>query len=100
MLTLASSGSFFAVLKSQRGNIIGSIVTFYLMITTAWLAGRRRNTGKNNRDARFAMRLSLIVGVLMLVGTVAAAIFSVDRRIRLSDPMARAAFALRWGSSA
>ena len=31
-------------MKSQRGNIIGSIVTFY-MIITAWLAGRRRNIG-------------------------------------------------------
>jgi len=41
MLTLASSGLCLAILKSQHGNIIGSIVTFY-MITTAWLAGRRR----------------------------------------------------------
>lgn len=45
MLTLASSGLCLAILKSQRGNIIGSIVTFY-MITTAWLAGRRRNIGR------------------------------------------------------
>jgi hypothetical protein len=44
MLTLASSGLYLAILKSQRGNIIGSIATFYL-ITTAWLAGRRRGTG-------------------------------------------------------
>src|SRR5450755_4928865 len=44
MLTLASSGLCLAILKSQRGNIIGSIVTFY-MITTAWLAGRRRIIG-------------------------------------------------------
>jgi uncharacterized membrane protein YfcA len=39
MLTLASSGLWLAILKSQHGNIIGSIVTFS-MITTAWLAGR------------------------------------------------------------
>ncbi|MBB5344686.1 DUF2306 domain-containing protein [Tunturibacter empetritectus] len=45
MLTLASSGLCLAILKSQRGNIIGSIVTFY-MITTAWLAGRRRSIGR------------------------------------------------------
>ncbi len=44
MLTLASSGLCLAVLKSQNGNIIGSILTFY-MITTAWLAGRRRGIG-------------------------------------------------------
>jgi uncharacterized membrane protein len=45
MLTLASSGLCLAILKSQHGNIIGSIVTFY-MIITAWLAGRRRNIGR------------------------------------------------------
>src|SRR5580704_10867510 len=44
MLTLPSSGLYLAILKSQRGNIIGSIITFYL-ITTAWLVGRRRATG-------------------------------------------------------
>ena len=44
MLTLASSGFVLAILKSQTGNIIGSVITFY-MISTAWLAGRRRNTG-------------------------------------------------------
>ena len=45
MLTLASSGLCLAILKSQSGNIIGSILTFY-MITTAWLAGRRRGIGR------------------------------------------------------
>jgi hypothetical protein len=45
MLTLASSGLCLAILKSQRGNIIGSIITFYL-IATAWLAGHRRGTGR------------------------------------------------------
>jgi hypothetical protein len=41
MLTLAISGFSLAVMKSQQGNIIGSIGTFYL-IGTAWLAGRRK----------------------------------------------------------
>jgi uncharacterized membrane protein len=45
MLTLASSALCLAIMKSQRGNIIGSIITFY-MITTAWLAGRRRGIGR------------------------------------------------------
>jgi uncharacterized membrane protein len=40
MLTLATSAFFLAVLKSQQGNIVGSVGTFYL-IGTAWLAGRR-----------------------------------------------------------
>ena len=42
MVTLASSALCLAIMKSQQANIIGSIVTFY-MITTAWLAGRGRN---------------------------------------------------------
>ena len=44
MVTLISSALCLARMKSEPGNIIGSIVTFY-MITTAWLAGRRRNIG-------------------------------------------------------
>jgi uncharacterized membrane protein len=52
MLTLASSGLCLAILKSQRGNVIGSILTFY-MITTAWLAGRRRNIGRADWAALF-----------------------------------------------
>ncbi|MGA8593913.1 MAG: hypothetical protein WB676_04150 [Bryobacteraceae bacterium] len=53
MLTLASSGLYLAILKSQRGNIIGSIVTFYL-ITTAWLAGRRRGAPVRSTGRRFS----------------------------------------------
>ena len=45
MLTLASSALCLAIMKSQHGNVVGSILTFY-MITTAWLAGRRRVLGK------------------------------------------------------
>ena len=44
MLGLAASGLALAILKSQRGNMIGSVVTFY-MISTAWRAGRSRVTG-------------------------------------------------------
>src|ERR1700681_4437644 len=40
MLTLATSALCLAILKSQQGNIVGSVGTFYL-IGTAWLAGRR-----------------------------------------------------------
>src|SRR6202020_3245145 len=47
MLTLASSGFCLAMLRSQHGNIIGSILTFY-MISTAWLAGRRRGLGRGS----------------------------------------------------
>src|ERR1700734_1307248 len=47
MVTLAASAFPLAIMKSQRGNVIGSIVTFY-MITTAWFAGRRRSTGRSD----------------------------------------------------
>jgi hypothetical protein len=48
MPTLASSAFCLAIIKSQHGNII----TFY-MITTAWLAGRRRAIGRLDLVALF-----------------------------------------------
>ena len=42
MLTLATSGFFLAILKSQVSNVIAAVLTFYL-IGSAWLAGRRRD---------------------------------------------------------
>jgi hypothetical protein len=41
MLTLATSGFWLAILKVQIGNILAAVLTFYL-ISSAWLAGRRR----------------------------------------------------------
>ena len=41
MLTLAASGTVLALLKSQAGNVIGGVVTLY-MVATAWRAGRQR----------------------------------------------------------
>jgi len=89
MLTLASSGLCLAILKSQRGNIIGSIITFY-MISTAWLAGRRRSVD----GLDFA---ALFVGIAG-----AAAIFTLAIRSVLypatADPNAPAAMAFFMGS--
>jgi uncharacterized membrane protein len=45
ILILATSALYLAIMKSQNGNIIASIITFY-MIATAWLAGRRRGIGR------------------------------------------------------
>src|SRR6266566_9121578 len=42
MLTLSASGVWLAVMKSQRGNILGGALTFYL-VATAWITARRRN---------------------------------------------------------
>ena len=53
MLTLAASAFCLAILKSQQGNVVGSIGTFYL-IGTAWLAGRRgERTGLIDWSALF-----------------------------------------------
>jgi hypothetical protein len=84
MLTLASSGLFLAILKSQTGNIIGSIITFY-MISTAWLAGRRTNTGPLEWGA-------LLVGI---GGAAAILIFAVHSVLNpaSADPKAPAGMA-------
>jgi uncharacterized membrane protein len=42
ILTLATSGFFLAILKSQISNVIAAVLTFYL-VGSAWLAGRRRD---------------------------------------------------------
>ena len=40
MLSLAASGVYLAVAKSQPGNVLGGVLTFYL-VATAWLTARR-----------------------------------------------------------
>ena len=41
MLSLAASGAFLAVLRSQPTNVLGGALTFYL-VATAWLTARRK----------------------------------------------------------
>jgi hypothetical protein len=41
MLTLAATGTYIAYTKSQPGNILGGLLTLY-MISTAWISARRR----------------------------------------------------------
>jgi hypothetical protein len=42
MISLSVTGTYLALMKSQPGNVMGGIVTFYL-VTTAWLTARRRD---------------------------------------------------------
>jgi len=42
MLTLAASGVYLAYIKSQPGNILGGLVTCYV-IATAWMTAKRRD---------------------------------------------------------
>jgi hypothetical protein len=65
MLTLASSGFFLAILKSQISNVVAAVLTFYL-IGSAWLAGRRRDgTGLLDWTGLFVC-LASAIGVLTL----------------------------------
>ncbi|HZQ22422.1 MAG TPA: DUF2306 domain-containing protein [Terriglobales bacterium] len=42
MLGLGASATYLAILKHQTGNLLGGVMTFYL-VTTAWLSAKRRN---------------------------------------------------------
>ncbi|RXH58235.1 DUF2306 domain-containing protein [Granulicella sibirica] len=65
MLTLATSGFWLAILKSQISNVIAAVLTFYL-VGSAWLAGRRRDgTGPLDWIALFIC-LASAAGVLTL----------------------------------
>ena len=89
MLTLASSGLCLAILKSQRGNIIGSVITFYL-IGTAWLAGRR-----NGRTGILDWA-ALFFGLACAAGIITLGLSSVLHPAT-ADPNAPAAMAFFFG---
>ncbi|RXH57137.1 DUF2306 domain-containing protein [Granulicella sibirica] len=65
MLTLATSGFWLAILKSQVSNVIASVLTFYL-IGSAWLAGRRRNETGVLDWSGLVLCLTSAAGVLTL----------------------------------
>jgi uncharacterized membrane protein len=44
MLTMAASGAFMALMKSQIGNFMGGVFTFYLVATAWWTARRTERT--------------------------------------------------------
>ena len=71
MLSMAASGAFMAVLKSQPGNVVGGTFTFYL-VATAWLTARRAN-GKTTTFDWAALLIALAVTVVdMTLGLQAA----------------------------
>ena len=69
MLTLATSAFCLAILKSQQGNIVGSVGTFYL-IGTAWLAGRR---GERTRLIDWS---ALFIGLAAAVAAIALGVYT------------------------
>src|SRR6266404_1399405 len=57
MLSLAASGVYMALMKSQPANVLGGTVTFYL-VATAWMTARHRDgeTGVLDWKRRLARR--------------------------------------------
>ncbi|HWW15671.1 MAG TPA: hypothetical protein VN310_13495 [Candidatus Dormibacteraeota bacterium] len=49
MMSLAASAVYLAIMKSQLTNVLGGVLTFYLVIT-AWLTARRRAGEKRMSD--------------------------------------------------
>jgi uncharacterized membrane protein len=65
MLSLAAAGAILAVMKSQTGNVVGGIVTLY-MVTTAWTTSRRRDGETGTLDSA-ALLVALAIGVWLLI---------------------------------
>jgi hypothetical protein len=63
-LSLAASGVYLAYTKSQIGNILGGVLTFY-MVATAWSAARRRE-GQTSMFDWVALLIALAVGASCL----------------------------------
>jgi uncharacterized membrane protein len=71
MLTLAASGTFLAIMKSQVTNVLGGVLTFYL-VSTAWVTARRKD-GKSGLFDWVALLFALAVGATeMTLGVEAA----------------------------
>lgn len=71
MLSLGATGTYLAVLKSQPGNVLGGMLTFYL-VATAWLTARRSD-GKPGMIDWGALLVVLAVAAAQLTfGTEAA----------------------------
>jgi hypothetical protein len=64
MLIMGACGSYLALMKHQMNNVFGGLLTFYL-VTTAWLAGRRRDEGTSVFDWG-ALLMALAIGASLL----------------------------------
>jgi len=49
MLTMAATGAYMALMKSQMGNFLGGVFTFYL-VATAWWTARRTERKTDSAD--------------------------------------------------
>ena len=68
MLIMGACGSTLALMKHQTNNVFGGLLTVY-MISTAWLAGRRRD-GETSIFDWGALAFGLAIGAsLLILGT-------------------------------
>jgi hypothetical protein len=63
-LSLAASAVYLALMKSQVTNVLGGVLTFYL-VTTAWLAARRRD-GETGMFDWGLLLIALTVGATLV----------------------------------
>jgi uncharacterized membrane protein len=71
MLSLAASGVYMALMKSQPANVLGGTVTFYL-VATAWMTARRGNGQIGLFDWGALLVVSVLAGVELTFGLEAA----------------------------
>jgi uncharacterized membrane protein len=71
MLSMAASGAYMAVLKSQPGNVVGGTFTFYL-VATAWLSARRADGQTTTLDWAALLVALGVAAVDMTLGFLAA----------------------------
>ena len=71
MLSLAASGVYMALMKSQPANVLGGTVTFYL-VATAWMTARHRDGETGIFDWGALLVISALATVELLFGLEAA----------------------------
>jgi len=71
MLSLAASGVYLAVVKSQPGNVLGGVLTFYL-VATAWVTARRKSEEAGIFDGAALVVISALGTVALTWGLEAA----------------------------
>jgi hypothetical protein len=91
MLTLATSAFCLAILKSQQGNVVGSVGTFYL-IGTAWLVGRR---GERTRLIDWS---ALFIGLAGAVAAVALGVYTLHSPAGVDKTTAPAGMSFFFGA--
>lgn len=71
MLSLAASGVYLALVKSQPGNVLGGTLTFYL-VATAWLTARRKHAETGIADWVGLLAVSTLLTFMATFGIQAA----------------------------